>query len=116
MSVTVNYKAPYTAAPTAVQQHYTPRNTVIADVVSTAAGDTTAVITHNFGLTAAELAQDYPSVTITPISDIGADAASPWFVAPGGKAANAVTLTKNTTDAGGTVSVAVSRVVGTPQQ
>lgn len=104
-SVTVTYKAPYTSAPTAVQQHYTPKNLVIATVSASLAADTQAIITHNFGLSAAELLLDYPLVAITPQD--GNEITSPWFEVS--QASNYTVLGKGTTAAGGTVKVAIQR-------
>lgn len=105
MSVTVTYKAPYTTAPTTAQQHYTPKNLVIATVAASVAGDTQAIITHNFGLSAAELALDYPLVAITPQD--GNEITSPWFEIS--QAPNFTVLGKGTTATGGTVKVAIQR-------
>lgn len=105
MSVTVIYKAPYTTAPTKVQQHYSPRNLVIATVQASAAGDVQAIITHDFGLSAAELALGYPLVSITP--EDGNAITSPWFEIS--QHANFTVLGKGTTAAGALSKVAIQR-------
>lgn len=101
---TVTYKSPYSSAPTAVQQHYTPHNQVIATVVAGAASDDVVVITHDFGLTAAELALGYPSVQLTPISDGGST--SPYWEAS--QHPNYTVLEKNTDDVGPAVKVVLN--------
>jgi hypothetical protein len=105
MSVTVTYKAPYTTAPTKVQQHYHPKSLVIATVAAGASSDALAIITHDFGLSAAELALDYPVVTITPLD--GDDITSPWFEVS--QNPNYTVLGKGTVAQGGAVKVAISR-------
>jgi hypothetical protein len=102
MGVTVTYSAPYSTPPTLVQQHYTPNNKVIATVSASSSSDAQAIITHDFGFSAAELALGYPAtVTITP--DDGNEITSPWFVAS--QAPNYTVLGKGTTAAGGKVTV-----------
>jgi hypothetical protein len=105
MAVTVSYKSPYTSAPTLVQQHYTPQNQVIATVVAGLASDTVAIITHDFGLTAAELLLGYPSVQITRIADEGQQT-SPWWESS--ENPNYTVLEKNATSAGVAVKVVIN--------
>lgn len=104
-TVTVTYKAPYTTAPTLVQQHYKPSNLVIATVSSNSAADTQAIVTHDFGLSAAELLLDYPLVQLTPLD--GNEITSPWFEVS--QASDYTVLGKGTTAAGGAVKVAIQR-------
>lgn len=111
MPITVNYLWPVTATPT------TPPNaaqsaavsTVIAGVTATADADTTAVITHNLGIPAADLAAGFPVITITGIT--APSAISLWRAV--NTDGNTVTLTKSTTVGSGGVGdqirVSISR-------
>lgn len=87
-TVTVTYQVPVAGVtpPTANQA----KNTVRGTVQATANGDTTATITHNFGLTTAQLAAARPEITLVPL-DI-TFYASQWIVSA--YAANSITLTK----------------------
>jgi len=105
MSVTLTYRAPYSSAPTLVQQHYKPKNLVIATVLAGAASDAQVIITHDFGLTSQDLAMGYPLVTITP--EDGNSITSPWFEAS--QAHDYTVLGKSTVDVGGQVKVGISR-------
>jgi hypothetical protein len=105
MTVTVTYRAPYTTAPTKVQQHYTPKNTVIATVQAGSAGDTQAIVTHDFGLSNAEITQGFPLVLITP--EDGNAITSPWFEIS--QASDYTILGKGTTAAGALSKVAIMR-------
>ena len=108
MAVTVNYRYPVTGivAPTALQS----KSTVVAAIIATLNGDTDAVITHNFGLSAAELALGWPEVIITPMQQaIGA--ASGWACTA--YAADTVTVTKSGA-AGGDAAEQVMVVVRRP--
>lgn len=94
MAVTVTYTRPSPVAggvtpPTALQAE---TQCVSAGVIATADGDTTATITHNFGLSAAELAADKPDVVLQPTH--AAAQTSLWYVSS--KTANTVVLTKGT--------------------
>ena len=51
-------------APTAAQMISSEYNTVVATIVATAITDTSAVITHNFPLSNAEISQGWPQVNI----------------------------------------------------
>lgn len=105
MTVTLKYLAPYTSAPTAAQQRSSPRNLVIATVLAGAAGDALQIITHNFGLAAAEITLGYPVVTLTP--EDGNAITSPWFEIS--ENPNYTVLGKGTTAAGALTKVAISR-------
>jgi hypothetical protein len=87
MAITVTYQHPVAGlvAPTALQTS----GLVTATVIKGADGDVAAVITHNMGLSAADLAAGFPKVTLTPTEQITA-VLSDWTVAALG--ANAVTL------------------------
>lgn len=88
MAVTVTYSWPVAGvvAPTALQTE----DLVVADVIADNNADTDAVITHNIGLSAAELVAGFPIVALEPM--IAAAQASLWYVSA--KAANTVTVTK----------------------
>lgn len=79
-------------------------NTVIATVVATAAGDTSAVITHNFQLTNSEISQGFPRVIINPLSDTFGTSAI-WFQAS--QNPNFTILQKGTLGTGPTSGVEV---------
>jgi len=78
MAVTVTYEYPVAGivAPTALQGRVC---TCVATVIKGADGDTAATITHNMGLSAAQIAQGFPVVTITKIEQITAVLAD-WTV------------------------------------
>ena len=90
MAVTINYRYPVTGivAPTALQA----KDTVSAAIIATANGDTDVVITHNFGLSVADLAYGWPIVEITSMLQ-AAGAASGWVCRA--RATNTVTVTKS---------------------
>jgi len=105
-TVTITYLWPYTVAPTAAQmQGANPNYTVIATVSASAAADTSAVITHDFGLTAAEITQGFPVVTLVPQD--GNEITSAWFEAS--ENPNYTILQKGTVAAGGTQKVVIQR-------
>ena len=79
-------------------------NTVIATVSASAAGDTSAVITHNFQLTAGEISQGFPRTVLEFLTDA---TSSPWFVAS--QNPNYTVIQKNTLNAGPTVEVIIDR-------
>lgn len=70
MAVTVTYEYPVAGlvAPTALQS----ANLVIATIIKALDADIAATITHNFGLTAAQLAAGFPIIEITPILQVDA--------------------------------------------
>ena len=103
--VTITFLFPYTTAPTAAQQAAVPHSTVVATVVAGAASDTSAVITHNFNLSAAEITQGFPTVILQPQDSN--EITSPWFEAS--ENPNYTVLQKNTTAAGGTEKVTIMR-------
>lgn len=110
-AVTIAYKYPVTAAPatppTASQmKNY---NTVRAQVIADANGDTDVPIIHNMGLTAAELALAQPEVILVPL-DI-AFYASIWKVAY--TDGDTVTITKSGA-AGGTAGAQVGVIIKRP--
>lgn len=90
-AVTVTYEYPVagTTAPTAGNQ---TKDLVVANVIATADADVTAVITHNLGLSAAELAAGMPRVTVMLLISQALTALAAWTVTT--IAANSITLTK----------------------
>lgn len=102
MAVTVTYLHPVAGgtAPTALQA--SNAQSVVADVIATADADTTATITHNFGLSAAELASGDPRVILTPLISQALTALSAWAVTA--IATNSITLTKLTSVGSGNAS------------
>jgi len=103
-AVTISYLYPFTSAPTAAQMQNQPFNTVTATVSATAAGDTSAVITHNFGLSAAEITQGFPFPLIIGQSD---ETTSPWYESS--ENPNFTVIQKNTLGTGPAVKVAIVR-------
>lgn len=84
-------------------------NTVIATVVASAAGDTSAVITHDFQLTNSEISQGFPRVIINPLSDTFGTSAI-WFQAS--QNPNFTVLQKGTLGTGPTSGTEV--IIATP--
>jgi hypothetical protein len=80
--------------------------------VASADADTTATITHNFGLSAAQLAQGFPLVNITPTLSQALTALSGWAVTA--VATNTITLTKLASTGSGNASPQLSVVVQRP--
>jgi len=101
-AVTISYLYPITTGPPTGSQ---VTNMVIATVVGSAAGDTSAVITHNFGLAAGEITQGFPRVVIE--GQDGNSITSPWFELS--ENPNYTVLGKGTVAAGGTVKVTIDR-------
>lgn len=105
MASSVNYAYPVsgTVAPTAAQAANV--NMVTASVVM-ADADTTAVINHNMSLSATQLTNLWPTVSV--VQNAGGTP-SPLLTVT--RAANSVTLTKQSTAAGsgGTVEVTIQR-------
>jgi hypothetical protein len=102
MAITVTYLYPTTVAPTLAQmQNF---NMVIATVASTSTADTSAVITHDFALTAAEISQGFPEVEW--IAQDQSEITSSWFELS--ENPNFTILGKGTT-AGGTIKVFLKR-------
>ena len=79
-------------------------NTVIATISASAASDTSALITHNFQLTASEISQGFPRVVLIPLAD---ETSSPWFEAS--QNPNFSIFQKNTLNAGAAYRVMISR-------
>lgn len=103
MATTVGYLSPVTgaAAPTALQAQ---TQLVRATVIATADGDTDVVITHNLGLSAAELALGRPDVILNPgFAEPAAARVSGWVVTA--LAANTVTVTKGTGGGSGAAGI-----------
>jgi len=101
-AVTISYLYPTTVAPTLAQmQNF---NMVIATVASTSTADTSAVITHDFALTAAEISQGFPEVEWIPQDQ--SEITSSWFELS--ENPNFTILGKGTT-AGGTIKVFLKR-------
>jgi hypothetical protein len=115
MAVTVTYQYPVAGvtAPTAVQMGSSAApllSKVRATVISTVDGDTTATITHNMGLSTADLAAGRPEVKLTGISAFAAVAG--WFVSS--FTTNTVVLTKTTTTGSGNAAAQLEVVVERP--
>jgi hypothetical protein len=104
-AVTVTYFAPYTAAPTILQQYTSPRSLVIATVLAGLAADVQAIITHDFQLSAAEITLNYPVVVLTPLD--GNAITSPWFEVS--QNSNYTVLGKGSTAAGSLTKVSIFR-------
>lgn len=111
MAVTVTYEHPVAGAvaPTAAQAAAV--SMVSANVIATADADTTAVITHNMALTAAELAAGFPLVTILPLLQ-AVGALSEWAMTA--KDANTCTFTKGTGAGSGNAGAQLRVVVQRP--
>lgn len=92
MAVTTTYTYPVAGAtpPTAAEA----ATRVSAGVIASIDADTTATVTHNFGLSVAELAEGAPLVAITPLLQAEA-LLSGWAVTA--KATDSITLTKSVT-------------------
>jgi hypothetical protein len=104
-AVTVAYQAPYTTAPTILQQYTSPRSLVIATVLAGLAADVQAIVTHDFQLSAAEITLNYPVVVLTPLD--GNAITSPWFEVS--QNPNYTVLGKGTTAAGSLTKVSIFR-------
>lgn len=102
MAVTITYTYPQTSAPTAVQAR--AANMVVATVAASAAADTSAVITHNFALSNAEITQGFPRTVIVPQAS---EQSSNWFEAS--QNPNFTVLQKPTADTGPTAKVFIDR-------
>jgi hypothetical protein len=103
MAVTISYLYPSTTVPSqSVNPGY---NMVIATVSASAAADTSAVITHDFGLPASDISQGFPLLIFSPGD--GNEITSPWYEAS--ENPNYTVLQKSTTAAGGLLKVNISR-------
>jgi hypothetical protein len=101
-TVTVSPTYPGTSAPTAAtMQNY---NMVIGTVVAGASSDVQTIITHNFGLSAAEIAQGFPLVVLTGLGD---ETTSSWWEAS--QNPNYTVLAKNNYATGPTTQYNISR-------
>lgn len=113
MAVTVNYYNPGSAssltAPTVAANGLF--DTVTARVIATADGDTTATITHNLGLSAADLTAGRPEIYITNLLQVPAST-SAWAVTT--IAANSITLTKGTGAGSGNAGEQIQVVIKRP--
>ena len=78
--------------------------------MSSADGDTTAVITHNLGLTAAQLAAYQPFVRLTAL--LSMFYLSAWTIAY--TDGNTITLTKSTTGGSGNAGIQVVVTIERP--
>ena len=81
MAIVINYLYPASVAggttpPTFAQSLLC--NTVTATIYATSGPDTAAVITHNFGLPAADISAGWPTVGIEAIDTLGQ--ASGWWL------------------------------------
>jgi len=78
MAITLSYSWPFISAnpPTVAQmQNF---NMVVASVASSAAGDNSAIITHDLNLPAADISSGFPRVVFNAQGD---DTTAGWFVA-----------------------------------
>lgn len=109
MAVTVTYEHPVAGlvAPTAFQA----KGIVNATIIKGANADIAATITHNMGLSAAELAAGFPKVTITPIEQVTAVLAD-WTVAARG--ANDITLAATAAVGSGSANPQVRVIIERP--
>jgi hypothetical protein len=87
-------------------------NTYAGTVTATADGDTTASITHNLALTAAQIT--YAKVSITQIQALGGAAAPGWALTAIG--ANTATLSKSTATGSGAAGAQVAFKIERPYQ
>ena len=106
MAATVNYKYPVsgTTPPTFIQA--LPANTIQAEVVFGDA-DTTATITHNWQVSAADLAAYFPTVSFVPNGSGTGGLVLATIIAALTNSI-AVTLTKASTAAGSAVTLVVT--------
>ena len=110
MAIVPNYKTPVsgataptaTAPPTQYFESSVRFNKVRAELTGDGAA-TTVVVTHNLGLSPAELAADFPEVNVEPI----AAGAPTWYVSA--RATNTVTLGFGGTFSGTFGVVSISR-------
>lgn len=109
-AVTVTYEYPVAGVTAPTQAQEALLSAVLANVIATADADTTATITHNMQLTAAQLAAGQPWVTLEPL--LAAAQISLWFVSS--KTANTVVLTKATTAGSGNAGAQVRAIVQRP--
>lgn len=111
-AVTVTYSWPVagTTAPTLAQS--SSKSTVVATVIASADGDTTATITHNLNISAADLARGFPTVTVTPLISQALTALSAWAVTS--VTATTVVLTKLTSTGSGNASPQIRVTVTRP--
>lgn len=112
MAFTVTYAYPVAGvtAPTAAQM--LNANTVRANIIASADGDTVATVTHNMGLSVAELAAGQPEVYLTGTLSQALTALSGWTVTT--KTTNAITLTKLTSTGSGNASPQLDVVIKRP--
>jgi hypothetical protein len=78
VSVTLNYTYPVTGAtpPTAAQASVV--SSVIATLLPTSSTDASQIVTHNFGLPAADITAGWPTTVVSALDLIGA--INNWFV------------------------------------
>jgi len=103
-AVTISYLWPGTTTP-APTPPPTPQSSVVATVVASAAADTSAVITHQLGISNAQITQGFPEVILT--AQDGNQITSPWWLSS--QAPNYTILQKGTVAIGGQVLVRISR-------
>lgn len=112
MAVTIGYLSPVTgaSAPTAAQAK---AQRVKASVIASADGDTDAVITHNLGLSAAELTAGSPDILLEPgIAEPAACRLSNWMVTAFD--ANTCTVTKTTAGGSGAAGIQLKVIIQRP--
>lgn len=105
--VTVTYEYPVSGSSAPTAQKMLTLSLVTA-VLNWGDTDTTATITHNMGITAAQLAQLFPFVSVYAVALNGSPSAPPPFVST--LATNSITITKSSvTNSGGTFNVYIFR-------
>lgn len=105
-AITLTYLRPYgTVTPSQALQSATPQSIVICTVNTTAAGDTSILITHALNLSAAEITQGFPILKFT--SQDGLEISSPLFEVS--EAPNFTLLGRAGVGAGGTTKVIIDR-------
>lgn len=114
MAVSILYKNPTTATDVApvVSGTLPLWDSVTAQVIASADGDTTATITHNLAMTAADLTAGRPEVYVTQLISQALTALSAWAVTT--IAANTVVLTKLASTGSGNASPQIQVTIKRP--
>lgn len=114
MAVTINYMNPVTGAgtPPVITGSLPQWDSVTAQIIATADGDTVATVTHNLALTAADLTAGRPDISVTQLISQALTALSAWAVTT--IAANSIVLTKLTSTGSGNASPQVQVTVKRP--
>jgi len=110
MAVTVTYTYPVAGTTPPVAAQAANENAIVGTVTATLDADTTAVITHNWGLSAAQLAAGQPFVRL--VGTGATEILSGWYVSA--VATNTVTLTKATTAGSGAAGAQLTFTIDRP--